>query len=119
MGYYIENNSWRLLKTWWLWKTCEESVAEVTWEEDIKWEEERIQDLALGKADINGKVRKGKGELDKEIGKMMGRDLKSVTSSGCSLCARYHAKFFTCIVLFKPHIHSLNTLVLSLHQVLF
>lgn len=56
MGYYLENNSWRLLKIWWLQKTREESVAEVTWEEDVKWDEERIQDLALGKADINAKL---------------------------------------------------------------
>lgn len=54
-------------------------LAEVTWEENVRLKEERAQNSALRKADINGQVRTDEDEPDKETGGMAreaGRELK-------------------------------------------
>lgn len=80
----------------------------------------KAQHLALGKAHINDQVRKDKDGLTRRQGEgQRGRERSQYGILWLLALWQVHAKFFICVVLVKSPIHSMNTLVPSLGQVLF
>lgn len=79
----------------------EESVAEVTWEENVRWKEERAQNSALREAGISGQIKMDQDEPDKETGGMAREARESSEHGICWLLALYQA---ACYV----HLHSLS-----------
>lgn len=120
MEYYVEKNSWGLLKTWWLQKTCLRGLQLKSPGSRMSSGKKRAQHLAVGKAHMNGQVREDKGGLTSRRGEgRRGRERSQCGDLWVLAQWQVHAKFSIFAVLFKSHIHSMNTLVPSLGQVLF
>lgn len=68
MEYYVEKNSWGLLKTWWLQKTCLRSLQLKSPGNRMSSGKKRAQHLASGKADMNDQVREDKDGLTRRRG---------------------------------------------------
>lgn len=68
MECYVEKNSWGLLKTWWLQKTCLRSLQLKSPGSSMSSGKKNAQHLALEKADVNDQVREDKDGHNQETG---------------------------------------------------